>query len=78
MVFRVEVEFAGVAADGGGDGASDDGAGDFAVEIVKGSGKRSAPPRQGSGIHFMIRDPALARWAKFFASPPGFGLAERG
>ena len=37
MVFRVEGEFTGVAADGGEDGASDEWAGDFAVEIVRGS-----------------------------------------
>jgi len=34
MVFRAEGEFAGIAADGNGYGASDDGAGYFAVEIV--------------------------------------------
>ena len=36
MVLRAEGEFVGVAADRGEDGASDDGAGDFAVEIVSG------------------------------------------
>ncbi len=34
MVFRAEGEFAGVASDGVENGASDDGAGDVAVEIV--------------------------------------------
>ena len=34
MVFRVEGKFVGVAADGGGYGASDDGAGYIAVEVL--------------------------------------------
>ena len=35
MVFRVEDEFVGVAADGGGDGTSYGGAGYFAVEELE-------------------------------------------
>lgn len=53
MVLRVEGELVGVAAEWDGYGASDDGAGYFAVEIVGGTGwslshdrKAAARPQQ--------------------------------